>query len=82
VRRLEAAKGKYAEGAFLDYRLVQEPGGRFSLAWQFDAGALERWQYLEGVPVESGTPLPWTNRVTPRPGSAHRGKGMANTCPV
>jgi transposase len=51
VRRLEAAKGKYAEGALLDYRLVQEPGGGFTLTWHFDAKALERWQHLEGVYV-------------------------------
>jgi transposase len=51
VRRLEAAKGKYAEGALLDYRLVQGPGGGFTLTWQFDAKALERWQHLEGVYV-------------------------------
>src|SRR4051812_17913750 len=51
VRRLEAAKGKYAEGAVLDYRLVQGPDGRFQLTWQFDAGALDRWQHLEGVYV-------------------------------
>jgi transposase len=51
VRRLEAAKGKYAEGALLDYRLVQGPDGRFLLTWQFDAGALRRWQDLEGVYV-------------------------------
>jgi transposase len=51
VRRLEAAKGKYAEGALLDYRLVQEPGGGFTLTWQVDAQALERWQHLEGVYV-------------------------------
>jgi transposase len=50
VRRLEAAKGKYAEGALIDYRLEQQPGG-FVLTWQFDAGALERWQHLEGVYV-------------------------------
>jgi transposase len=50
VRRLEAAKGKYAEGTLLDYRLVQEPGG-FVLTWQFAAGVLERWQNLEGVYV-------------------------------
>jgi transposase len=50
VRRLEAAKGKYAEGALLDYRLVQEPAG-FVLVWQFAAGALERWRNLEGVYV-------------------------------
>jgi transposase len=51
VRRLEAAKGKYAEGALLDYRLAQEPGGGVSLTWQSDARALERWQHLEGVYV-------------------------------
>jgi transposase len=51
VRRLEAAKGKYAEGTLLDYRLVQGPDGRFQLTWQFDAGSLERWQHLEGVYV-------------------------------
>jgi Domain of unknown function (DUF4277)/Transposase DDE domain len=51
VRRLEAAKGRYAEGVLLDYRLVQDPDGRFLLTWQFDAGALERWQHLEGVYV-------------------------------
>jgi transposase len=50
VRRLEAAKGKYAEGALLDYRLVQEAAG-FVLTWQFAAGALERWRNLEGVYV-------------------------------
>jgi transposase len=51
VRRLEAAKGKYAEGALLDYRLVPGPGSGFTLTWQFDAGAVERWQHLEGVYV-------------------------------
>jgi hypothetical protein len=51
VRRLEAAKGKYAEGALLDYRLVQGPDGRFLLTWRFDARALERWKDLEGVYV-------------------------------
>src|SRR3954466_13786655 len=51
VRRLEADKGKYAEGALLDYRLVQGSDGRFVLNWEFDAGALQRWQNLEGVYV-------------------------------
>jgi len=51
VRRLEAAKGKYAEGMLVEYRLVQGPGGGFALTWQLDAGALERWQHLEGVYV-------------------------------
>ncbi len=51
VRRLEAAKGKYAEGALLGYQLAQDVGGKFSLSWAFDAGALERRQHLEGVYV-------------------------------
>src|SRR3954471_20821830 len=51
VRRLEAAKGKYAEGVLLDYRLVEGPDGAFQLTWQSDAGALERWRNLEGVYV-------------------------------
>jgi transposase len=51
VRRLEAARGKYAEGTLLDYRLVQGPDGGFTLTWQFDAGALERRRHLEGVYV-------------------------------
>jgi transposase len=51
VRRLEAAQGKYAEGALLDYRLVRGADGRFELTWQFAAGALQRWQHLEGVYV-------------------------------
>jgi transposase len=51
IRRLEAAKGKYAEGALLDYRLVQGPDGRFLLTWKFDAVAMKRWQHLEGVYV-------------------------------
>jgi transposase len=61
VRRLEAAKGKYAEGALLDYRLVQGPDGRFPLTWQFDAGALERWQHLEGVDVLKTNLPEWTH---------------------
>src|SRR3954447_931600 len=48
VRRLEAAKGKYAEGALLDYRLSQGPDGRFLLTWELDAEAVERWRNLEG----------------------------------
>jgi transposase len=51
VRRLEAARGKYAEGALLDYRLVQDTDGRFRLTWEIDAAAMERWQHLEGVYV-------------------------------
>jgi hypothetical protein len=63
VRRLEAAKGKYAEGVLPDYRLVQGPGGRFLLTWEFDAGALERSRHLEGAYVLK-TDLP--ERTHPR----------------
>jgi len=48
VRRLEAAKGKYPEGALFTYQLKRDRGGRFLLTWGLDAGALERWQALEG----------------------------------
>ncbi|HEU5118942.1 MAG TPA: hypothetical protein VFT74_20290, partial [Isosphaeraceae bacterium] len=51
VRRLEAAKGKYAEGTLLEYQLVQEADGRFQLTWEIDAATLARWQHLEGVHV-------------------------------
>src|SRR5262249_57019265 len=51
VRRLEAAKGKYAEGALFDYRLGRDETGHFRLEWGLNAAALERWQALEGVYV-------------------------------
>ncbi|HJZ55187.1 MAG TPA: IS1634 family transposase [Gemmataceae bacterium] len=51
VRRLEAAKGKYAEGALFDYRLGRDEAGHFRLDWGLNAAALERWQALEGVYV-------------------------------
>jgi transposase len=51
VRRLEAAKGKYAEGALFDYRLGRDEAGHFQLDWGLGAAALERWQALEGVYV-------------------------------
>jgi transposase len=60
VRRLEAAKGKYAEGALVEYRLTEGKGGHFQLDWGLDAKALERWQYLEGVYVLK-TNLPRTS---------------------
>src|SRR4051812_32479178 len=49
VRRLEAAKGKYGEGALFDYRLSQDESGQFKLDWGLGAEALKRWQDLEGV---------------------------------
>ena len=51
VRRLETAKGKYAEGALFDYRLSQDEVGHFRLDWGLNTAALERWQDLEGVYV-------------------------------
>jgi transposase len=51
VRRLEAAKGKYPEGALLEYRLAQNHDGGFHLTWEADAAALQRWEQLEGVYV-------------------------------
>jgi transposase len=47
-RRLEAARGKYAEGMLLEYQL-QERSGQFQLCWQINAKALENWKHLEGV---------------------------------
>jgi transposase len=51
VRRLEAAKGKYAEGELFTYRLTRDRTGGFHLAWEIAAEALERRQDLEGVYV-------------------------------
>jgi Domain of unknown function (DUF4277) len=51
VRRLEAAKGKYPEGALFTYQLRQARGGQFRLVWGLDAEALARRQALEGVYV-------------------------------
>jgi transposase len=51
LRRLEAAKGKYAEGALFDYRLSQDEAGHFRLDWGLNAEALQRWQHLEGIYV-------------------------------
>ena len=51
VRRLEAAKGKYPEGALFRYQLRQARGGQFHLTWNLDADALQRRQALEGVYV-------------------------------
>ncbi len=64
LRRLETAKGKYAEGALFDYRLSQDKAGHFRLDWGLNTAALERWQNLEGVYVLK-TNLPRENyRVT------------------
>jgi transposase len=60
LRRLEAAKGKYAEGNLFDYQLTQGKEGRFQLVWGINAKALERWQHLEGVYVLK-TNLPRTS---------------------
>jgi transposase len=51
VRRLEAAKGTYPEGALFTYELQQDQCGLFHLSWAVDAAALERRRALEGVYV-------------------------------
>jgi transposase len=49
LRRLEAAKARYAEGALFVYELQGEAGGPLQLQWRIDAAALAEWQHLEGV---------------------------------
>src|SRR5262249_11010289 len=46
VRRLEAAKAKYAEGELFAYELTQDRREQFHLQWQLDAKALEEWKLL------------------------------------
>lgn len=50
-RRLEAARGKYAEGDLLIYELTRNSKDCFTLTWKMDAKALERSKLLEGVYV-------------------------------
>ena len=49
VRRLEAIRGKYAEGKLFTYRLTTKRSGALELHWEIDAKALKEWQLLEGV---------------------------------
>lgn len=63
VRRLEAAKGKYAEGELFTYRLTRDRAGGFHLAWEFDTEALQRRRDLEGVYVLK-TNLPKSTHAT------------------
>jgi len=49
VRRLEAARGKYAEGKLLRYELAEDAAGRLRLDWGTDEPALGRCKLLEGV---------------------------------
>lgn len=49
VRRLEAARGRYAEGKLLTYELAEDAPGHFRLQWGTDEEALERWKALEGA---------------------------------
>jgi transposase len=48
VRRLEKAKGMYAEGSLFDYTLTGKAGS-YTLTWGQNAKALEEWKKLEGV---------------------------------
>jgi transposase len=49
VRRLEAARGKYAEGKLLEYELTQDRKGQFHLQWKIQRNQLQEWKKLEGV---------------------------------
>jgi transposase len=49
LRRLEAAKAKYDEGALFEYELTHDRQGQFHLQWKINAPALQEWQLLEGV---------------------------------
>jgi transposase len=48
-RRLEAARGKYAEGKLFAYDLGQDDSGQLTLSWHIDAEGLARLLALEGV---------------------------------
>jgi transposase len=48
LRRLEAARAKYAEGKLFSYELKKNRS-ELRLHWQIDAKALDEWKRLEGV---------------------------------
>ena len=49
VRRLEAARSRYAEGRLFHYEVGEDPKGQLTLTWRIDSKALTRWEALEGV---------------------------------
>ncbi len=49
IQRLEAARGRYAEGKLLEYELSEDREGRFQLDWKIRQQELEEWKKLEGV---------------------------------
>jgi transposase len=49
IRRLEGARGKYAEGKLLEYELTQDRKGQFHLQWKINQHQLEEWKKLEGI---------------------------------
>jgi transposase len=51
LRRLEAAKGKYAEGKLFDYEVTEQADGKLALQWRINAKRLQEWQRKEGVYV-------------------------------
>ncbi len=51
LRRLEAAKTKYAEGKLFDYQVSVRRGGKLALRWGLNAKLVQEWQQLEGVYV-------------------------------
>jgi transposase len=49
VRRLEAARSRYAEGQLFHYDVGGDDTGALTLTWRIDSKALTQWEALEGV---------------------------------
>jgi len=49
VRRLEVARGRYAEGQLFHYEIGEALKGQLTLTWRIDSRALTQWEVLEGV---------------------------------
>jgi transposase len=49
VRRLEAARSRYAEGQLFHYEVGTDGKGPLTLTWRIDSKALTQWEALEGV---------------------------------
>lgn len=49
VRRLEAARSRYAEGQLFHYDVGEAGKGQLTLTWRIDSKALTQWEALEGV---------------------------------
>jgi transposase len=49
VRRLEAARSRYAEGQLFHYEVGTDGKGPLTLTWRIDSKALTQWEALEGI---------------------------------